>query len=308
MRACDVELHVARAGEGPAVILLHGFPENWTSWRHQIPALVAAGYSVLAPDMRGYNLSDRPAMVEDYKLRLLIDDIAELVRATPNKRAYIVGHDWGGVIAWTFAGAYPELVEKLVIMNAPHMYLYRKLLRSPEQLRRSWYVALFRIPHLAETLLRFNDYRAIRRTFANGPARAGTFSDADIDAYVDALRPDGALTAMLNYYRAMSVPGSMDIARQARVECDTLVIWGDLDPALSLRLLVDLDEVAPLVQLERIPTAGHWVQNEAPEDVNRLMLAFLKAPPSPPKDRPVFSPILPLHATRIFKGRKHLLQ
>lgn len=282
MPGCDVQLHVARAGgDGPPIVLLHGFPENWTSWRHQIPALANAGYAVYAPDMRGYNLSDRPTGIEAYRLRLLIDDVAEIVRATPQRRAHIVGHDWGGAIAWTFAGAYPELVDRLVIMNAPHLDLYRKVLRKHRgQLFRSWYVVMFQIPGLAERLLSARDYRALRNLFANGPARPGAFSSDDIEQYITAAAQPGALTAMLSYYRAMRDSGSKAIGRAARAECETLVIWGERDVALSVRLLDDIEDVAPLAQVHRIPDAGHWVQNEVPGTVNRLMLDFLIAPPT----------------------------
>lgn len=287
MRGCDVELHVARSGprEGPAVILLHGFPENWNSWRHQIEPLAKAGFHVIAPDMRGYNLSERPTHRDEYRLRLLIDDVAEIVRATEHRKAYIVGHDWGGVVAWTFAGAYPELTHKLVIMNAPHLYLYRKALRKHYQIFKSWYVAMFQIPGLAEKLLSADNYGALRRLFANGPARPGAFSTDDIDAYIVAASQPGALTAMLNYYRAMRDAGSKAIGRAARIECDTLVIWGDRDTALSVRLLDDIEDVAPLARVRRIPDAGHWVQNEAPGTVNQWLLDFLLEPASDPTAR-----------------------
>lgn len=281
MRASDgVELHVARAGHGFPVILLHGFPENWSAWHHQIEPLVQAGFEVLAPDMRGYNLSDRPPHVESYGMRSLIDDVAALVQQTDTRRAHIVGHDWGGVIAWTFAGAYPELTRKLVIMNAPHAFLYHRLLRGalrrPGQLLRSWYVAFFQLPHIPEKALAANNYKALRNLFASRP---GAFTKDEIDAYVDAASKRGALTAMLNYYRASREAGSLAIARAARAECETLVIWGEKDAALSIRLLDDIEEVAPLVTVHRIPEAGHWVQNEAPDKVNRLMVDFLLAPP-----------------------------
>jgi epoxide hydrolase 4 len=280
MNGCDVALHVARAGTGPPVILLHGFPENWTSWRHQIPALTAAGFSVLAPDMRGYNLSERPPAVADYRLRMLIDDVAELVRGSGHGSAHIIGHDWGGVVAWTFAGAYPELTKRLVILNAPHLHLYRRLLRKPAQLFRSWYVAVFQLPRIAEAMLQVNDYAALRRIFRNGPARPDTFSAADIDAYVAAAAQPGALTAMINYYRALRDPGGRAIGAAARPECPVLVIWGARDPALSIRLLDGIEDMAPEVIVERIPDAGHWVQNEAPEKVNRLIVEFLLSPAS----------------------------
>ena len=150
-----VTLHVVRAGaEGPAVVLLHGFPEFWYSWRHQIDPLVDAGFSVVAPDLRGYNLSDRPREVGAYRLDHLVEDVAAVMRATGRARAHVVGHDWGGVIAWALAGAHPELVDKLVIMNAPHARSYVETVRrSLRQMLRSWYVLFFQLPLLPERAL-----------------------------------------------------------------------------------------------------------------------------------------------------------
>jgi pimeloyl-ACP methyl ester carboxylesterase len=175
------------------------------------------------------------------------------------------------------AGAYPDLVRRLVILNAPHLQLYSRALRRPGQLLRAWYIALFQVPGLAESVLRANDYRAIRRLFTQGPARPDAFTDEQVEQYVDALRQPGALTATLNYYRALREPGSAAIGRAARVECETLVIWGDRDRALSRHLLDDIESVAPLVEVHHIPDAGHWVQNEAPDEVNRMLLNFLQA-------------------------------
>src|SRR5918993_1064288 len=152
--ANGVELHVARAGAGPPVILLHGFPEYWRSWKHQIPALVSAGFSVLAPDLRGYNESDRPAERSAYHLRHLVADVAALVRASGSARAHVVGHDWGGILAWAFAGANPELLDKLAILNAPHVRLYTEQLRRlSRQTLRAWYLLFFRIPRISQRTL-----------------------------------------------------------------------------------------------------------------------------------------------------------
>jgi pimeloyl-ACP methyl ester carboxylesterase len=274
--AGGVGLHVVRAGEGPLVVLLHGFPEHWISWRHQIDALAGAGFSVAAPDLRGYNLSDRPAARDAYHLRLLVDDVAAVIRASGHARAHVVGHDWGGIIAWTFAGVHPELLDKLLIMNAPHMRLYGKVARrNVRQLLRAWYILLFRLPRLPERLLAAGDYAAVRRMFRKLPARRGTFSDEDIDRYVDALRGPGALTAALNYYRA-NVGSGARLAVSARTAAETLVIWGERDPALVTELLDGLERVAPRVRVHRLPDVSHWVQNEAPDDVNRVLIGFLR--------------------------------
>jgi pimeloyl-ACP methyl ester carboxylesterase len=271
-----VELHVAHAGEGPPVILLHGFPENWKSWHHQIMALSEVGFSVWAPDLRGYNRSEKPAGREAYHLRHLIEDVAAIVRATGQARTHIVGHDWGGIIAWTFAGRFPELVDKLVILNAPHMQLYMERVFHFPQILRSWYVLFFQLPHLPELLISAGNFLIIRTMFRYGPARRAAFSNPAIDEYVEALSKPGALTAALNYYRENLGSDAMTLARSARTEAETLVIWGERDLALGIELLEGLDAMAPHVQTHRIPDAGHWVQNEAPEEVNQVLLAFLR--------------------------------
>ncbi|HSJ16331.1 MAG TPA: alpha/beta fold hydrolase [Longimicrobiales bacterium] len=268
-----VTLHVARAGAGPPVLLLHGFPENWQTWQHQMGPLAAAGLEVLAPDLRGYHLSDRPAGRAAYRLRHLVADAAALIRATPHGRAHVVGHDWGGSIAWSLAAEHPELVDRLVIMNAPHLGTYLREVRRPPQLLRSWYVGFFQLPMLPERMLAAHDFRVIRRLF-RGTARPGVYDEAQIERYVQALAQPGALTAALNYYRAL---GGRDLARarRARTEADTLVIWGERDRALSTRLLDGLEAYAPRLRVRRLPNASHWVQHDAPAEVSRALVAFL---------------------------------
>jgi pimeloyl-ACP methyl ester carboxylesterase len=276
IRADGVELHVAVAGEGPPVVLLHGFPENWRSWRRQFAALVDAGFSVWAPDMRGYNLSEKPPERDAYHLRHLVADVAAIVRATGAPRAHIGGHDWGGLVAWTFAGHHGDLVDKLVVFNAPHVKIYMEKLRRPPQMFRSWYALFFLLPRLPELALSAGRFAAVRDMFRRMPARAGAFSDQDIDAYIQGLSGPGALTAALNYYRANAASDGLELARSARSSAETLVIWGDRDSALCTNLLDGLDEVAPRLQIHRIHDAGHWVQYEAPEEVNRALVAFLR--------------------------------
>lgn len=276
LQGAGVTLHVATLGEGVPVILLHGFPENWRSWRHQMPALAAAGFAAWAPDMRGYNLSDRPGRRADYHLRRLVDDVAALVQSTGHSRAHVVGHDWGGIVAWSFAGAHPELLRRLVIVNAPHLRVFARKVRRPPQLFRSWYLALFQLPGLAEWLLAAGDFAAVRHMFGRLPAIRGAFPAEEIERYVDALRPRGALTAALRYYRALArEPDGASLAMRARSTAETLVIWGRRDPALGVELLKGLERQAARLTIHQIPTAGHWVQNEAPDEVNRVLLDFL---------------------------------
>jgi epoxide hydrolase 4 len=282
LAGAGVELHVATAGTGPPVVLLHGFPENWRSWRHQVGPLVAAGFSVWLPDLRGYNLSDRPVATGAYHLRHLVDDLAAVVRATGAPRAHVGGHDWGGIVAWTFAGEHPELLDRLVILNSPHPRLYGEQLRRPGQLLRAWYILAFLVPGLAERALAARDFALVRRMFGSRPGRPGAFTEEAVDAYVEALAQPGALTAALNYYRANRRTDARRLAGRARVAAETLVIWGERDPALSTRLLDGLERVAPRARVHRIRRAGHWVQNEAPEEVNRVLLEFLRGGASQP--------------------------
>lgn len=271
----DVQLHVAVAGNGPPVILLHGFPENGHSWRHQVEPLVAAGYCAWMPNLRGYPPSAIPAQRHAYHVRHLANDVAAIVGATGYPRAHVVGHDWGGIIAWTFAGMHPDRLDKLVIMNAPHMQIYTEKVWRTSQLFRSLYVALFQLPALPERLLAAGDYRAVRTLFQRMPAQKNAFDNADIARYITMLATPGALKAALDYYRENLRSDGMALASAVRTDAQTLVIWGMQDPALGAFLLDGLERFAPRVRIHRIAHASHWVQNEAPEEVNRVLLEFL---------------------------------
>ena len=270
-----VELVTTVAGSGPPVIFLHGFPENATSWRHQLPAVARAGLSAWAPDLRGYNRSGRPSERDAYHLRHLMADVAAIVRATGAPRAHIVGHDWGGIIAWSFAGHYAELVETLVIMNAPHLRIYSEKVWRSSQAFRSWYVGVFLLPLIPEKLLAARDFALLRRLFQMATGDTPAFTAADIDRYVAQFRAPHALTAALNYYRANAQPDAVRLGATSQITAPTLVLWGDKDKALGVELLEDLPTVAADVRVRRFPTAGHWIQNEIPDEVNRLLVAFI---------------------------------
>ena len=268
-----VRLHYVEAGAGPPAVLLHGFPEFWYSWRRQIGPLAAAGFRVLAPDLRGYNLSDKPRGVGAYRLEVLTADVAALIRRAGEASAAVVGHDWGGVLAWLLPLHQPGVVRKRVILNAPHpAALRRELRRGFDQRLRSWYVLFFQLPWLPEAIIRAGDFALLRRMLRRQP---GAFSDADAAAYQDALARPGALTAALNWYRAA-------FRRRSRAADDvpcptpTLVLWGERDPYLGPRLTEGLERWAPGVRVERFPAAGHWLHNDAPERVNTLMIDFLR--------------------------------
>lgn len=271
-----VHLHYVEAGSGPLVVLLHGFPEFWYSWRRQIPALAAAGFHVLAPDLRGYNLSDKPAGIASYQLEILAEDVQKLIDHAGAERAVIVGHDWGGVIAYHLAIRRPQTVEKLIVLNAPHPGAFRRELRTLDQLLKSWYIFFFQVPWLPERWLRAGGYPWLKRILRRDPVQPEAFSPADIAEYQRALARLGALTAALNYYRAaLRWPAYRRQEAIPRIQAPTLLIWGEKDPHLSLRLTQGLEPWLPQLRIERIGDAGHWVQNEVPVLVNRLMIDFL---------------------------------
>ncbi|HEU0079046.1 MAG TPA: alpha/beta hydrolase [Longimicrobiaceae bacterium] len=268
-----VRLHYVEAGEGPLVVLLHGFPEFWYGWRHQIPALAAAGFRVVAPDMRGYNLSDKPEGVERYRVELLVEDVAGLVKHLGAERAHVVGHDWGGVVAWHFAMLRPELLDRLAVLNAPHPAAFAREIIRPDQMLRSAYAGFFQLPAVPEAALRAADFALLERVFRTEPARPGAFTDEDVERYKEALARPGALTATLNYYRAAA---RHDRPEVRPIAAPTLLVWGEQDPHLVVRLTEGLEEWVPGIRVERIPEASHWVAADEPERVGRLLAGFLR--------------------------------
>jgi epoxide hydrolase 4 len=275
LRGDGIFLHVISAGEGPPVLLLHGFPEHWWSWRYQIPALAQAGFSVWAADLRGYNLSDRPRGPRAYRLQHLIHDVVHLVHAIGRPRVHLGGHDWGGIIAWGVAEQHPELVDKLLILNAPHLRLYRQHLWHDAQWLRSAYVPFFATPILPETFFRAGGVPMLRRLYKGLAGRPDTLDDRDIDAMLRPMMTRAGLRAGLDYYRANMGSGELASRHRNGIEHDTLVVWGDRDPALSPVLLDGLADVAPRARVTHVGDAGHWVHAEAAELVNRELVGFL---------------------------------
>jgi pimeloyl-ACP methyl ester carboxylesterase len=266
-------LHVAFAGpkDGTPVVLLHGFPEFWWSWRYQMAPLAAAGFRVIAPDLRGYAGSDRPPEIRAYRMENLVADVAGLVRALGYEHTHLVAHDWGGAIAWHVAATRPDVVDRLAILNAPHPAIFRRELGRLEQLKKSWYMFAFQLPGFPER--RLQERETLVRTFRGWSRRREHFDDATIDRYVEAVRVPGAARAMVDYYRAglRHMPGPVP-----RIDAETLVIWGMDDRALGPGLLVGLDAHVARLRIERIPGASHWVAQDAPERVNALLLDFLR--------------------------------
>ncbi len=272
-----IHLHFVQQGEGPLVLLLHGFPEFWYGWRHQISRIAEAGFHVVAPDMRGYNDSDKPRAVAAYRLEILADDVAGLVRYFGVRKAHVIGHDWGGVIAQAFAVRHPQLLDRLVVLNAPHPGTYAREIRRLRQLRRSWYALAFQLPWLPEKMIRARDHALVHRVFTHD-LPPGTFTDADIERYIEALEKPGALTSMINYYRASVRGGIAQVERWARpIEARTLFIWGERDKYLVPELLNGLTEWMPRLRIERFKDASHWVHHEEPERVGTTIVEFLKS-------------------------------
>jgi len=281
-----LKLHTVVAGpeDGPLAVLLHGFPECWYSWRYQIPPLVEAGYRLVVPDQRGYNLSEKPTGMKSYQIDRLTADVRELVRilghtslasqGESRERALVIGHDWGGAVAWRLAMDYPDLVEKLIVMNAPHPVAFaRELSTSWSQRLKSWYMLFFQLLWLPETLLTLAPMATARLLFRRTAVRARAFSDADLEVMAAALAQPGAMRAMIHWYRAaFRYPPSQ---RTQVIETPTLLIWAEDDVALGKSLTYGLEKWVPNLTMHYVPHCGHWVQNEAPDEVNRHVLGFV---------------------------------
>lgn len=273
-----VRLHAVEAGppEGPLVLLLHGFPELWRAWKRQIGPLAEAGYRVLVPDQRGYNLSDKPREVSAYGLDRLAEDAAALIAAAGRERASIAGHDWGGMVAWWLAVRHPERVARLAVLNMPHpLVMRRHLRRNAAQRRRSWYIFFFQLPWLPEHWFARRDFAVGERSVA-GTARPGTFSEADLGLYREAWRQPGAVRAMVHWYRASLRRPPARVA-SPRVRPPTLLIWGLRDRFLGSEMIEDSLALCDDGRAERLPEASHWVQHEEPERVNALLLQHFSA-------------------------------
>ncbi len=279
VKANGLEFEVATCGDGPRFALcLHGFPECSYSWRHQMPLLAEKGYTVWAPDLRGYGGSDRPGRVRDYRMRNLIDDVAGLIDAAGAKETLLVGHDWGGAIAWIFALAGIRPLERFIVMNLPHPKLFRRGLRTWKQLRRSWYIFFFQLPWLPERLLGANGARRVSGMIRGSAAIKGRFPGEVLEVYRKNAAQPGALPAMLAYYRAFIRYGvDKDLARAAhrKLETPTLMIWGEEDTALGRELTIGTEELVSDLTLRYLPGVSHWVQQEAPEIVNAMIDAWL---------------------------------
>jgi pimeloyl-ACP methyl ester carboxylesterase len=280
IRVDGVTLSCVVEGHGPLAVLLHGFPETSYAWRKQIPAL-AERFRVVAPDLRGFGESDKPTRVRDYRVGHLTADVVGLIHALGEDRAHVVGHDWGGAIAWATAQAHPESVERLAVLNAPHPAVFlREMRRLSRQLLRSWYILFFQLPRLPESVLLRDGAARIGRVLRNSAIGDTAFSEADLLEYRRAFSLPGTATASLSYYRAAFrdiVAGTLPDPKGS-IRAPTLLIWGEKDIALGIDFTHGLERfIDGELRIERLPNASHWVNEERPELVNRLLIEFLSA-------------------------------
>ncbi|HEV2757538.1 MAG TPA: 4-alpha-glucanotransferase [Actinomycetota bacterium] len=270
----EVKLHYAEAGAGPLVVMLHGYPDFWYSWRHQMPYLAGRGFHVVAPDMRGYNLSDKPQGVGAYRIQRLVRDVRELIEGLGGGPAHVVGHDWGALVAWYFAMEHPVLLDRLAILNVPHPQRYVRSM-NPRQALKSWYIGFFQLPFLPERLMSANDFEAVRRIYQRAPRRRGAFSEEDVERYVEAARRSDGLRYPINYYRALLRPNPLPALRWRPIERPVQVIWGDRDAALESSLAEPDRAWVRDVRVHHFPGASHWVHHDEPDEVNRILGEFL---------------------------------
>ncbi|MBO0357528.1 alpha/beta hydrolase [Hymenobacter sp. BT186] len=271
-----IRLHVVQCGptNGPLVVLLHGFPEFWYGWRQQIPALAAAGYRVWVPDQRGYNLSAKPRRVADYRINQLGADVLGLLDAAGQVKATVVGHDWGAAVTWWLAAQHPERLQRVAVLNVPHpAVLGQALRRTPRQLLKSWYVFFFQLPWLPERLIRRRQYR-FGRGALRGTSRPGTFSSDELREYVQAWSEPGALTGMVNWYRA-AFRSPRRAGKPERIAVPVRLLWGRQDAFLEPVLAALSAELCANAELTYFDKATHWLHHEEPEAVNELLLKFL---------------------------------
>ena len=271
-----IRLHVVQAGpkSGTPVVLLHGFPETWRCWIRQLPALAQAGCRVIIPDQRGYNLSDKPSGIKNYRVEELSRDILGLIDALEYEKVNLIGHDWGAAVAWSLGIQHPERLHRLGILNVPHPAVMKQFLRRDlEQLRRSWYIFFFQLPWIPEAALRAQRWHRMIRALRDS-GKENTFTDEDIENYQAAWSQPGAVTAMINWYRA-AARYQIHSSEDTCVKVPTLMLWGMKDFALSHRMARPSIDYCQEGRLLFFPEATHWVQRDEAEEVNRHLLEFV---------------------------------
>lgn len=279
--ADGVRLHAMSAGNaGPVILFLHGFPECWRAWHRQLPEF-GREFRAFAVDLRGYNLSDKPSGLAPYALARIVDDLRQVLRIiSPQTPATVVGHDWGGIAAWKLAAESPQLLHKLVIINAPLPAAFsRQLRRDPKQVFASSYAFFFQFPGIAERTLRAFGYAVLRGMIFKTTRRPEMFGPELRVSYLHAWQQPGALTASLNYYRnPANLRELLSVREDRTIEVPTLVIWGDGDRALRSSHLPELAPRVTRLELARHPTATHWIVHEEPAWVNARMRRFITPP------------------------------
>ncbi len=281
-----LRMHVVMDGpkDGEPIVFLHGFPDFWYGWHHQIPFFAAKGYRVIVPDQRGYNLSEKPKRVEEYRISVLATDVNALIEALSYETVHLVGHDWGGAVAWWVATMFPQRLKTLNILNVPYPTIMAKKLRggSLPQLARSWYMFFFQIPWLPETLSGIGRFEGFADTIRRS-ANPGSFTDDDLKLYREAWAQPGAMTGMINWYRALlSNPGEAQAARprnavkgRFKIPTPTQILWGEKDLFLEKDLAVASLAVCEDGEVVYVTKSSHWIQHDEPDEVNRYILEFI---------------------------------
>jgi pimeloyl-ACP methyl ester carboxylesterase len=271
--ANGIRFHLLESGppDAPLVLLLHGYPEFSYSWRYQLAGL-ADRYHVVAPDLRGYNLSEKPP--SGYDIVTLTEDVRGLIAALGESHAHIVGHDWGGIVSWAVAIRAPDVVNRLAIVNAPHPGTFQREFRNPRQIARSSYIGFFQLRGIAERAIAKDNFAMLRRTLRAADRERAWLSDEDIARYVEAMAQPGALSPPLEYYRQLRRLVPL-LSPLRTITAPTLVLWGELDPYLGTQFLDGLDRWGADLQIQLFPTAGHWLNQQEPVAVNAALRAFL---------------------------------
>ena len=272
---------LAECGSGPRLaVMLHGFPELNYSWRHQMPMLAENGWRVWAPNLRGYGASSKPEGVREYALDRLTADVAALIDAAsaeaPVSEVMIVAHDWGAIVAWSFAILRLRPISRLVIMNVPHPKVGEREIRKWRQFWKSWYIFFFQLPRLPEAMMTRNGAEGVKGAFHNMAVDKSRFPREVLQTYADAALRPGAMTGMINYYRALLRHRDAIDMGDARVTVPTLMIWGEEDSALNIHCTEGTEQWVPDFTLHRLPGVSHWVQQEAPEAVNAILGGWLE--------------------------------
>ena len=273
-----IRMHYVTMGNGSLIVLLHEFPEFWYSWRYQIPTL-SKQFKVVAPDMRGYGETEKPVKKEAYKIEKIVNDIVELIHVLGYEKATIAGHDWGGIISWSIAMMAPDVVEKLIILNAPHPGVYSKhMSKNLKQILRSWYIFFFLIKGIPELILSSSNYKILKSSILKSSVRKESFTEKDIETYVSSWK-SGGVSGGINYYRAnlsLRYWSNSNSVSFPKIKVPVFQIWAEDDIFLGKELTENTQEFidAPY-RLHLIPNCGHWLQQEASAEVNRIMIKFL---------------------------------